>query len=135
MPVRAFAPTKVYLVRRRCAWPTLEGFDASATMARRVADDEMPLEVVWLNSYAVHEQDGTLGTFCLYQAIGPDALHDHAARSGMPADEILPVLGRVVFRDDALVQEEIRKGSARAEDGRGPAAYDFGTARRLASRS
>jgi hypothetical protein len=135
LPVRAFAPTRVYLVRRRSVWPTVERFDASAAIARRVADGEMPLEVVWLHSYAVHEEDGTLGTFCLYQAVGPDALREHAARAGMPADEILPVLGRVVFRDDAVMQEEIRKGSARAEDGRGPGAYDSGTARRLASRS
>ncbi len=64
----------------------------------------MAHEVSWLRTYAVTERDGTLGTFCLYQAVDPKALRQHAARVGMPADEITPVIGQIVFRDDPQEQ-------------------------------
>lgn len=102
--VRPFVPTLVYLIRRRSFWPTAADLDRSAEVARRVGDEEMPRQVSWLRSYAVQEHDGTLGTLCLYQAVSPEALREHAARVGMPADEITPVVGRVVYRDDPKPQ-------------------------------
>jgi hypothetical protein len=99
VPVRPFVPAMVYLIRRRSFWRTAEDLEASAAVSRRVGDEEMAREVSWLRTYAVKENDGTLGTICIYQAIGPHALSRHAARVGMPADEIIPVIGRVVFRE------------------------------------
>jgi hypothetical protein len=55
--------------------------------------------VSWLRTYAVRENDGSLGTVCLYQSVDAWALTEHAARTGMPADEITPVIGRIVFRE------------------------------------
>jgi len=101
---RAFAPTLVHLVRRRRAWPTPADFDRANAAARHVADDEMPREVTWLRSYAVREDDGSLGSVCLYQGIDAQALRRHAERSGLPADEVRPVLGRIVFREFPRVQ-------------------------------
>jgi hypothetical protein len=37
---------------------------------------------------------------CIYQAVSPDALQDHASRVGMPADEITSIEATVVIRDD-----------------------------------
>ena len=99
--VRAFAPTMVYLIRRRRFWPSAAELERSAALSRRIGDEEMAREVSWLRSYAVRESDGTLGTVCLYQAVSPAALREHARRCAMPADEIVPVLGRIVYRDDA----------------------------------
>jgi hypothetical protein len=99
--VRALAPSRVYLVRRRGFWKTDAELAHSAAQARRVGDHEMPTRVCWLRSYAVREADGTLGTWCLYQSVDAQALMEHAARAGIPADEITPVLGCHVFRDDA----------------------------------
>jgi Protein of unknown function (DUF4242) len=99
---RAFAPARVYLVWRRSAWPGKAAFERSAAIARRIAEEDMARELVWLHSHLVDEGDGRLGSACLYQAVGPAALREHARRAGMPADEIIPVLGRVVFRDDTL---------------------------------
>jgi hypothetical protein len=48
----------------------------------------------------VSEPEGTLGTVCIYQASGPEAIRDHAARVGMPADEIIEVVDTVVIRPD-----------------------------------
>ena len=54
----------------------------------------------WIRSYVVSEDDGTLGTVCIYQAVSPEAIRDHAARTDMPADEITPVADTVVVRPD-----------------------------------
>ena len=102
--VRSFAPTMVYLIRRRTFWSSATELDRSAELSRRIGDEEMAREVSWLGSYAVRESDGTLGTVCLYQAVSPAALREHARRCAMPADEIVPVVGRVVYRDDARSQ-------------------------------
>jgi hypothetical protein len=96
---RAFSPTRVHLVRRRGAWPTPADFDRGTAAARHVAEDEMPREVSWLRSYTVREADGSLGSVCLYQGLTPQAVHRHAERAGLPADDIRPVLGRIVFRE------------------------------------
>lgn len=102
--VRAFAPTRVYLIRRRNFWSSAAALDRSAALSRRIGDEQMASEVSWLHSYAVRESDGTLGTVCLYQAVSPAALRDHARRCAMPADQIVAVLGRIVYRDDPRSQ-------------------------------
>jgi hypothetical protein len=106
--VRPFAPAMVYLVRRRNGWPSAEELERSATAgSRRIADEEMAREVSWLRSYVVRESDGTLGTACLYQAVSPAALREHARRCAMPAHQIVPVLGRIVYRDDPRPQPSL----------------------------
>ncbi len=95
--VRPFAPTMVYLVRRRCFWRNASALARSAAISRRIGDEEMAREVSWLCSYEVHEADGTLGTVCLYQAMNTEALREHARRVGMPVDEVVPVVGRIVY--------------------------------------
>jgi len=49
---------------------------------------------------------------CLYQGVDAQALRDHAAHLGIAADEITPVIGRIVFRADgelALAGQELRQ--------------------------
>ena len=60
----------------------------------------MPDDVRWIRSYVLGETDGTVGTVCIYQASSPEAIRDHAARTGMPADEITPVADTVIVRPD-----------------------------------
>ncbi len=60
----------------------------------------MPEEVRWLRSYVIDEGDGKLGTVCVYQAAGPDALQEHARRASLPADEVLPVVDTLIVRGD-----------------------------------
>lgn len=98
--VRAFAPTLVFLVRRRNVWPNAAELGRSAVVSQRIGDEEMAAMVRWLRSYSVREDDGTLGSVCLHQAVDAEALRDHAARVGIAADEITPVIGRIVFRAD-----------------------------------
>lgn len=94
-----FAPTMVYLVRRRGVGADAAQLERRLATARRIADEDMPRQVSWLRSYALHEDGGCLGTACLYQALDPGVLREHALRAGLPVDEITPVLGRIVFRE------------------------------------
>jgi hypothetical protein len=99
--VRPFAPTRVHMVRRRRAWRTVADLERNAALARRVADEQMARQLCWLRSYVVREHDDTLGSVCLFQAIDAGALAEHAERSGVTADEITAVIGRIVFREEA----------------------------------
>lgn len=102
--MRPFAPTMVYLIRRRNFCKTPADFERSPVVSRRIGDEEIAGDVRWLRTYGVKENDGTLGTVCIYQAVDSDALRQDATRVGIPADEIIPVLGRIVFREDTLRQ-------------------------------
>ncbi len=54
----------------------------------------------WIRTYALAEQDGSVGTICIYQATDPEAIHRHASRADLPVDEIVPVADTVVVRAD-----------------------------------
>ena len=89
-----------YIIRRRNAWQDAGELERTAGISARIGNEEMPEEVRWIRSYVVQEDDGTLGTVCVYQAVSPEAIREHARRVGMPADEITPVSTTVVIRDD-----------------------------------
>lgn len=91
---------ETYVIRRRNAWKDAPELEATAALSRKIGDEEMADRVRWIRSYVVKEADGTLGTVCIYQAVSPQAIRDHAERVGMPADEITPVTATVVVRQD-----------------------------------
>ena len=51
------------------------------------------------------EPDGTLGTVCVYQAVAPEALVEHARRVGMPAEDIVEVVDTAVIRADPVAAQ------------------------------
>ena len=55
---------------------------ATSSVPARSATNEMADDVRWIRSYILDEPDGTLGTVCIYQATGPEAVREHAKRSG-----------------------------------------------------
>ena len=91
---------KTYSIRRENAWQGPEELEAAAERSKQVADGDFPQDIRWIRSYVVSEPEGMLGTICIYQASGPEAIRDHAARVGMPADEITEVIDTVVIRPD-----------------------------------
>ena len=91
---------KFYSIRRRNGWKNADELAKAAGVSARVGNEEMPDRVRWIRSYVVAEDDGTLGTVCLYEATGPEAIREHADRVGMPADEIVEVGDTVVVRAD-----------------------------------
>jgi hypothetical protein len=59
-------------------------------------------DVRWIRSYVLAEQDGSVGTICIYEATSPEAIRAHAAAADLPVDEVISVSGRVVVRPDPL---------------------------------
>ena len=91
-----------YLIRRRAAWASPAELEQTAGRSKEVADSEFPEDIRWIRSYVIAEDDGSLGTVCVYQASDPDAIRRHAGRVGMPADEIINVADTVVIRPDPV---------------------------------
>ena len=97
---------KTYVIRREKAWQSPEELEAVAERSKEVAGSEFPDDIRWIRSYVIGEPDGRLGSACIYQASGIEAIRDHARRVGMPADEILEVADTVVIRPDPLPEAD-----------------------------
>jgi hypothetical protein len=89
-----------YAIRRKNAWSSPEEVERIATRSKEVADSDFPTDIRWIRSYVIAEDDGTLGSVCIYQATDHEAIREHAHRVGMPADEIWDVGDLVVIRPD-----------------------------------
>lgn len=89
-----------YVILRRSAWASGDELGEAAERSKRVGELEMSDDISWIRSYVLQEQDGRVGTVCIYQASSPEVLREHAARAGLAADEIIPVEDTVVIRED-----------------------------------
>ena len=94
---------KTYAIRRRNAWASPD--EIPGERSKQVAEDEFPDDIRWIRSYVIAEDDGTLGTVCIYQATDHDAIRNHAHRVGMPADDIWEVADTVIIRPDPVAKE------------------------------
>ena len=93
-----------YAIRRRNAWASPEEVQEIGARSKQVADEEFPTDVRWIRSYVIAEEDGTLGSVCIYQAVSPEAIRRHAQRVGMPADDIWAVADTVIIRPDPVAE-------------------------------
>jgi hypothetical protein len=91
---------QTYVILRRSAWDSEEDLDIAAGLSTQVADEDMDNRVKWIRSYVLAEEDGTLGTVCIYQAEDEESIIEHAQRAELPADEVIPVANTVIIRDD-----------------------------------
>ena len=96
------AELKTYVIRRRDGWPSPAELEAAAARSSQVGDGEMSDDIRWIRSYVVVEDDGQLGTVCIYQASSPEKIREHASRAGLPADEISEVADTVIVRPDPV---------------------------------
>ena len=94
----------LYIIRRPGAWPDLKALEVAGGKSARIGNDEMSDRVRWIRSYVVQEPDGSVGTFCVYQARDPESIREHARRVGMPGDDIHKVITTVIVRDDPAEQ-------------------------------
>jgi Nickel responsive protein SCO4226-like len=90
----------LYVIRRPSAWASLNELQTAGTKSARIGNEEMPDRVRWVRSYVVHEPDGRIGTFCIYEARDGESIREHARRVGMPGDEFYKVATTVVVRGD-----------------------------------
>lgn len=100
----------LYLIFRRHGFHDAEALGAAAERSKAAGAD-MPNAVRWIRTYAVAEQDGSLGTVCVYEATGPAALREHARCAQLPIDEIVPIGDTLIVRPDP-VPSAVRAGGA-----------------------
>ena len=90
---------ETYVILRRHGFRDGEDLRAAAERST-IEGEQMADGVRWIRSYVLAEEDGTLGTVCIYQATSPDALFEHARRAGMPSDEVILTPDTVIVRPD-----------------------------------
>ena len=93
---------ELYVIRRPGVGRTADEVQAAAARSRRVGDEEMSADIRWIRSYVVQDQDGRLGTFCIYEASSEEKIREHAARAGIPATDVFPVVDTVIVRPDPV---------------------------------
>ena len=91
---------ELYAIRRKSGWAGPADLEQAAAVSARIGDEEMPEDIRWIRSYVVHEDDGSLGTICIYEASSPEKIREHADRVGMPASEVHAIADTVVVRPD-----------------------------------
>jgi hypothetical protein len=88
-----------YVILRRGGWRSPQDLEEAA--ARSTDEGEkVPDDIRWIRSYVLAEEDGTVGTVCIYQASSPEAIRRHAAAADLPVDEIVKVADTVLVRED-----------------------------------
>lgn len=93
---------QTYVILRRGGWADAEELEVAAGRSSRVGLEEMADQIKWIRSYVVEEEDGRLGTVCIYQGTDEDAIREHARCAGLPADEVIPVGDTVIINEDPV---------------------------------
>ena len=89
----------LYAILRRNGFtdgPTLEKAAGRSTEI----GDTMPDDIRWIRSYVLGEDDGTLGTVCIYEASSEEAIRKHANAADLPVSEIIAIADTVIVRPD-----------------------------------
>ena len=92
----------LYVIRRPSAWANAAELETIGAKSAKIGNEQMSDRVRWIRSYVVHEPDGRLGTFCVYEARDGESIREHARRVGMPGDEFYKVATTVIVRDDPV---------------------------------
>jgi hypothetical protein len=93
---------ELFAILRRNGWRSGAELEQAAARSTKVGNEDMPEDVRWIRSYVLAESSGELGTICIYEATGPEAIRKHAMRAGLPVDEIVPVADTVIVRPDPV---------------------------------
>jgi len=89
----------LYIIRRHGIWSDENELAATNAKSLQVGE-EMKDRLRWIRSYAVTEEDGRIGSVCIYEASDRDAIREHGQRIGAPSEDIRPARGTAVKRDD-----------------------------------
>ena len=88
-----------YIVLRRKGWASAQDLEEAASRSTNTGE-EMAGDVKWIRSYILAEEDGSLGTVCVYQATSEDKVREHADCAKLPADEVIQVTDTVLINPD-----------------------------------
>ncbi len=92
---------KLYGILRRNGWKTPEDLQVAGARSAEVGDTPGS-GVRWIRSYALAEESGEVGTFCVYEGESPEAIRKHAEDADLPCDEIIPIADTVIVRPDPV---------------------------------
>jgi Protein of unknown function (DUF4242) len=93
---------ELYAIVRREGWRSAGDLQEAAARSTAVGDEEMSADIRWIRSYVLAEESGDLGTVCIYEASGPEAIREHASRADLPVTEIIPIADTVIVRPDPV---------------------------------
>ena len=91
---------KTYAILRRSGWQSAAELEEAAGRSTKVGNEDMPDEVRWIRSYVLEEGGSSVGTVCIYQATGEDAIRKHGELADLPVDEVIPIADTVIVRPD-----------------------------------
>ena len=91
---------ELYAILRRSGWRSPAELEQAAARSTKVGNEDMADDVRWIRSYVLEERGGPLGTICIYEATGPEAIREHAAQADLPVDEIVRIADTVIVRPD-----------------------------------
>jgi hypothetical protein len=63
-----------------------EAVEASGNALKQLREEGVDIE--WVDSEVLTDDDGIVGTFCHYRAESEDAVQEHADRAGLPATKV-----------------------------------------------
>lgn len=89
----------LYTILRRNGFVDADALKEAAARSTEVGNG-MPDDIRWIRSYVIEENDGALGTVCIYQASSEEAIRKHATAADLPVTEIVPIADTVVVRPD-----------------------------------
>jgi thiamine biosynthesis protein ThiC len=89
-----------YAILRRRGWRTPADLQEAGERSQRIGDEEMSDDIRWIRSYVLAEDDGSVGTVCIYQATSPEAVREHAKAAELPVDEVIAISDTVIVRPD-----------------------------------
>ena len=92
----------LYVIRRPSAWANMQELEIAGAISAQIGKEQMSDRVRWIRSYVVHEADGRIGTFCIYEARDGESIREHAKRVGMPGEEFYKVATTVVVNSDPV---------------------------------
>jgi sporulation protein YlmC with PRC-barrel domain len=92
---------QLYGILRRNGWATAEDLQVAGARSAEVGDTPGS-GVRWIRSYALAEESGEVGTFCVYEGESPEAIRKHAEDSDLPCDEIVKIADTVIVRPDPV---------------------------------
>ena len=89
----------LYIIRRHGIWSNEDELAATNEKSLEVGE-EMKDRLRWIRSYAVTEEDGRIGSVCIYEASDREAIREHGERIGAPSEDVRLARGTAVKRDD-----------------------------------
>lgn len=90
---------QTYAIPRRNGWASPDDLQKAAARSSDVGA-QMTDKVKWIRTYVIAEDDGRVGTMCIYQGVDEAAIREHAQRADLPCDAVLPIADTVVINDD-----------------------------------